>query len=404
MWVRVPQYYLKQKKNRVGEQRIKMITELKNATPVRNLFYPNPLLLSDGELFQPIKERVMSLSGVTSKQEHTEIVRAGTTNKKGRYFFFVYNTENYYHFVYDTLPYLISFFELRKQYPDIKLLMNYPNESKKERYRFVNEFLSLLGIPESSIELIDGATTYESIFVSDSFTYGENPFSPPDKKIYDLYNVLSSMLEYDPFITPNIIYPKKIYVSRRTHLHNNFSNIGTNYTSRRKMVNEDELVEYLATKGYVEVFPELLTTAEVIAMFGQATHIVGAIGGGLVNTLFSLPSTQVTTIVSPGFLDVNKRFVHCMKHTQLKLFHYTSHTETTDFKRNMRIQCGNIVGEITSMNDDRLNVMYSDQKVAGWNSETKYLTTVLNVKNCKKLDNGLNSPWKVDLQKLKEIV
>ena len=30
-------------------------------------------------------------------------------------FFFIYNFDNYYHFLYDTLPYLYTYFELKKE-------------------------------------------------------------------------------------------------------------------------------------------------------------------------------------------------------------------------------------------------------------------------------------------------
>ena len=42
---------------------------------------------------------------------------------------------------------------------------------------------------------------------------------------------------------------KNIYISRRTWLNSDKSNIGTDYTSRRKMINENELVEQLKVGG-----------------------------------------------------------------------------------------------------------------------------------------------------------
>ena len=61
-------------------------------------------------------------------------------------FYFVYNTDNYYHFIYDTLPYLITFNHLRSNIPNLKLLMNYPNKSMDNFYLFVKEFLEILDI------------------------------------------------------------------------------------------------------------------------------------------------------------------------------------------------------------------------------------------------------------------
>ena len=61
--------------------------------------------------------------------------------------------DNYFHFVYDTLPYLISFFELKKEIPNLKLLMNYPNFQKNKFYTFVNEFLEILNIMSTDIKI-----------------------------------------------------------------------------------------------------------------------------------------------------------------------------------------------------------------------------------------------------------
>ena len=59
------------------------------------------------------------------------------------------------------------------------------------------------------------------------------------------------------------------------------SGIGTNYTQRRKLVNEDDLVDKLIKEDYVEVFTERLSTIEKIAyfavifVFGTFTNMVG---------------------------------------------------------------------------------------------------------------------------------
>jgi capsular polysaccharide biosynthesis protein len=126
-------------------------------------------------------------------------------------------------------------------------------------------------------------------------------------------------------------------------------NIGTNYTERRKMANEDELVNFLTSKGYVEVFSELLTTKQKIAIFKNAESVIGAIGGGICNVLFSKPECKLTAIVSPYFLDVNTRFKYSIDKVKLTLFVDSKNVETTSFKKYMRVKCGDIVGEITNI-------------------------------------------------------
>ena len=67
--------------------------------------------------------------------------------------------------------------------------------------------------------------------------------------------------------------PEKIYISRRTWLHNDTSNIGTNYTERRRGVNEDQVARLFSMHDSTEVFCENLTMSEKIGMFRNAKYI-----------------------------------------------------------------------------------------------------------------------------------
>lgn len=361
------------------------------------LHYPKVLLYSekDDEIFNPIDERVMSLQEVTPTS--FDITAPSYSSEVlSDVFFFVYNTDNYYHFLYDTLPYLVSYLVLRKQ-RDIKLLMNYPNPQKDSHYKFVLEFLKLLGIEESSILVAQKNTKYSNIYISDSYTHGFDSNVPPREEIYELYNIIKQEA------LKNTVgnFPKKIYISRQTWKHNDLSNIGTNYTSRRLLVNEQELVEYLSTIGYEEVFTELLTTHEKIQLFSNATHVVGAIGGGLTNTLFGDTKCTLTAICSPGFLDINRRFLHCFSQVHVDLFEHTSLASNETFQKYMRVQYKDIVGEITCIDNDTITISYLDQPVAGWNSSMEFKTITVDSSKCRKLDNGLNSLWIVDMTSFK---
>ena len=150
--------------------------------------------------------------------------------------------------------------------------------------------------------------------------------------------------------------PEKIYISRRTWLHNNLENIGTNYTERRRCVNEDEIAELFISQGFEEVFCENLSMKEKIAMFSNAKVIAGPIGGGMCNVIFSPPETKVISINSPKFFDVNSRFEYSMSHTNL---HHFDHTEFVD--------------EIEESVESKGSLSIS---------------------------GGLNSPWKVNIDKL----
>ena len=117
-----------------------------------NLYYPNILLKSKNTLILPLLERTMSLKSGTIYEKNNMEFNNNDGEKKivniceVPVFFFIYNTDNYFHFLYDSLPYLITYLSLKKEMPDIKLLMQFPNEQKKVFYPFVMEFLEILNI------------------------------------------------------------------------------------------------------------------------------------------------------------------------------------------------------------------------------------------------------------------
>jgi capsular polysaccharide biosynthesis protein len=365
-----------------------------------NLYYPNALIKSENELVLPTLERTMSLKSGTIYENNNMIFDYSEKDFKNicnvPLFFFIYNTDNYFHFLYDSLPYLISYLHLKNSIPHLKLLMQYPNEQKKCFYPFINEFLEILNIFKEDIILVDENILYSEIYVSTSYTHDIDSNLPPRKEIYDFYQNIGSIVK-NKYSYTNVSTPQKIYVSRRTWLHNDFSNIGTNYTTRRRLVNEDEIVENLKREGFTEVFTENLTTIEKILYFANTTHVVGAIGGGISNVLFSPKTTKLEAIVSPTFLDVNSRFKYSLDCVDVNYNFNTEHVEKTEYKTYMRVKTkdGSIIGEIEKIYDNKLLVSYTDGSNTGWNSQNQYKQVELNMEEVEKLDNGLNSHWKV---------
>lgn len=363
----------------------------------KSLFYPNIAIYatSEDKIFNPIRERVMSLQKDTTT---TEVVF--NRDKKIQYqenypvFFFCYNVDNYFHFIYDTLPYLITYRHLKLRHPNLKLLMNFSSAEKNVFYKFVLEFLDLLGITQQDILIADENTLYETIYVSSSYTHDIDSNLPPREEVYSfLQNIAKkAATEMD-----SSKMPENIYVSRRTWVHNDLSNIGTNYTTRRKMINEDELVKVLAKRGYTEVFTENLSTVEKLCLFYKAKNIIGPIGGGLCNVLFSTKECNLTAIVSPHFLDINKRFIYSFCGVNTNLCYETEHQEKGDLKLYMRVKAGNKTGEIVKIEEDNITISYAEIPVAGWNSSALYKNIVVKAHDCMKLDEGLNSCFKVHM-------
>ena len=366
-----------------------------------SLCYPNLVLYSnlDNTFYQPLEESTMSLRNVDSTHKINHKVENTSKTYNDPVFYFIYNTDNYYHFIYDTLPYLISYKKLKSVTKNLKLLMHYSHGDKF--YKFVTEFLEILKIDESDVVILNKDTMYSYVYISSTYTYGSDPKQQPRTEIYDLYK---EIVENVKELNIKKQFPKKFYISRRSWIHNDFSNIGTNYTTRRKCENENELVDLLKSQGYEEIFTEKLSTVDKILLFNNAESIVSAIGGGIVNVLFSKPLCKLITLVSPTFLDVNYRFTYSLNKVNTYYFWDTKHTESSEFKQFMRVQSENVVGEIEEVLNDEILVKYSDEKITGWNASMTYKTILLKKEKCKKLDNGLNCSWSLNLETLKNII
>jgi hypothetical protein len=378
------------------------IYKLKNCQFYKtNVFYPNVLVKNDDGIINPINEAIQSLKDISLNNSTFLISKLNKTDNNP-YFFLIYNTDNYYHFIYDTLPYLISFFELKKIMPDLKLLMNYPNFQKKSHYKFVIEFLEILAITNNQIEIVDSNTLYSTIYVSNSYTHNGKSNLPPRKEVYDFYEKIVNKVKENNDLNPNL--PKNIYVSRRTWINKDTSNIGTNYTTKRKLKNEDDLVDYLTKKGYKEIFTENLNTIEKILLFNNAENIIGPIGGGLCNVLFSRKKTNLKVLNSPTFFDVNKRFIYSFEKVNYDILNISSHTEVGDIKKYMRVKFDGKVGEVIEVMNDSVVINYSEIDVAGWNNEISFKKITKKISEIEKIDNGLNSEWEINLDKLKHIL
>ena len=319
-----------------------------------SIHYPQPLIYSHhtGKLSLPTIEKFMSLGRGTvyeDKMEYECKINNYNLTYPGEVFYFVYNMANYYHFIYDTLPYLYSYFYEREYHPHLKLLVS-PPEGKDDLYPFVWETLSLLGITKHDVIFLNRKAVYKTVIVGSSLTHNGLSNTPPHNKVFDIINRLQG--EYDG--------AEKVYISRRTWLNPKNDNIGTNYTERRRCVNEDEVAEYFISLGFKEIFCENLSMKEKVGLFRSAKVVAGPIGGGMVNTIFSNCLTKVISINSPTFFDINTRFEYSMAHTQL--YHFND----TEF-----------VGEVEESVD-------SDGALS--------------------ISGGMNSPWKVDMNNLKRFV
>ena len=369
----------------------------------RNHHYPNCLLDCKQGLVNPYDERVMSLQRDSfydndEWNDYSPAEPIGTI--KTPYFFFVYNVDNYFHFIYDTLPILWTYFELKKKKRSLKLLLNTSHPSKETLAPFVKEFLAYLGITEWSYP--HPGAKYKSMYVSTSFTHGGKSNTMPSFNAYCLWKQFPVLLSNGP---------RRFYISRRSWVHGKTENMGTNYTMRRKCENENAVVELLAKYGVYEVFTELLSTEEKLALFQNAEMVVGIVGGGMCNLLFSPSTAKALCINTPFFLDINERFQYSMNHTNLVISHCTSHVPSPgSFRLYSRVRVtepshiySGCIGEVEGFpSKGSVLVSLSSNDIAGFSQDFPLNKVVIAEKDLVAVDQGLNSPFEVDLTILED--
>lgn len=374
----------------------------------RNSFYPNVLIYNNNNLYSPYDEKVMSLNKDSFYDdniymlENIETLKDKNNNieKYENVFFFIYNFDNYYHYLYDTIPYLYTYLELKTHTPELKLLINYPNKYKKDFYKFNTELLEKF-VDRKDWLIHNDKNIYKNLFISSSLTHGGFSNNQPRQEIYSLYNILKNRI-----ISKEM--PKLVYISRRTWINNDNSNIGTDYTTRRKMMNEDILVEELTKLGFIEIFAENLSIDEKINLFSKAELIVGSIGGGMANLLFSSKSTKSIVILTPYFMDINYRFKYSMEGSDIEYFNsvetYKQDNEVPLYCRAKIIkkqsEYYNKIGEIISYENEKYTLNISQNDVAGFNNNILFNNENFYKYELELLDKGLNSPYFIDIPKI----
>jgi hypothetical protein len=133
--------------------------------------------------------------------------------------------------------------------------------------------------------------------------------------------------------------------------------------------------------------------AEKVQYFANATHIVGAIGGGMCNLVFAQPECKVVSINSPEFDRINQRFLYTMKHTNLTQFRETHPVN----RKYVRVRVNSQIGEIVDEDGDKLQINIGNGVT--WNETDPQCLKWVDLQQVVFLDNGLNSPWRFDVDK-----
>jgi hypothetical protein len=174
------------------------------------------------------------------------------------------------HWLVDYLPrlYLASSIIGR----DIKgFVVPLPSDTPKFAIELIGHFL---GISSQSLLFYEPST--QAIL----FQQGLYPTFPNESGLHSLVNSL-----YEPFRPAPANKFMPIYVSRRC--------IGATSSKSRIFYQRKEFELALERRGFAPIFPEKLSIADQLSIFGKSSHVVGEFGSGMHTAIFSNPSTVV---------------------------------------------------------------------------------------------------------------
>ncbi|MDQ3534382.1 MAG: glycosyltransferase family 61 protein [Bacteroidota bacterium] len=174
-------------------------------------------------------------------------------------------SSGYFHWMTDSLTRLLSFISLVEIKDIVFLLPENGPEFQTETLKILG-FNSFVFIPPN--RFLKFKKLYIPHFVAPTGNYNE-------ALIDELRSLFFKNLEFD-FITPS----KFIYVSRK-------------HSERRKIQNEDELIDLLLKWNFEIVYFEKMSVKQQFELLSQTKVLIGQHGAGLTNMLFMQKGTKV---------------------------------------------------------------------------------------------------------------
>lgn len=185
---------------------------------------------------------------------------------------------NYHHWLYDTFA-RIGILKMAGVFDSIdKFVIDYTGKP------FQKECLSVAGIPEDKV--IHSGASFDFHIEAERLIVPSLP-----ARLGTISKWTVDFLR-ESFLGGNASRKEfeKLYISRRK-------------APTRKLLNEDEVFNWLQDHGFIEFFPEDHSIAETAKAFASAKFIVGVHGSGFANFAFLNPGAKVIDIVAPRHLD-----------------------------------------------------------------------------------------------------
>ena len=160
--------------------------------------------------------------------------------------------------------------------------------------------------------------------------------------------------------------------------------------------------------GFTELFGENYSMKEKIQIFNSAKIVIGAIGGTITNTIFCSKNCKIITMVSPCFLEINYRMKYLLKNSDL--VYGELDCKEDEIPKNVRIkitdkdnQYYDYICEVVEKKDDKYLLNVGNNYIS-FNNDDKFKQILLDENKFVKLDSGINSPWKINIKKVINIL
>ncbi|MDJ0555731.1 MAG: tetratricopeptide repeat protein [Microcoleaceae cyanobacterium MO_207.B10] len=185
----------------------------------------------------------------------------------------------YYHWMFDMVARISLLYQSSIDISSIdKFIVN------KIQTRFHQETIKKLGIPQSKIiESCNYPHIQTDRLIVPSIPI-KSGFRTTKIACEALKNIFLSQQ-----ISSSSLYPERIYINR-------------SQTSKRRVVNEEEVVNLLEKFGFQSIILESLSIEEQALYLANALVVIAPHGAGLTNILFCNPGTKIVEIFAPEYI------------------------------------------------------------------------------------------------------
>jgi capsular polysaccharide biosynthesis protein len=205
---------------------------------------------------------------------------------------------NYYHWLFDILPRFFFFEKADFHISEIdQILMPYGSLA------FQDEMLNIIGIPKEKVIPLEENSHFitEKLYLPSLAGISGNT---PEWICKYLRNKINAALPDATCVTP-----QKIYISRKN-------------AKYRKVINEEEVVFFLKSKGFEVIYSENYSFYEQVQIFQKARIIVAPHGAGLSNIVFCRSGTKIIECFDNNY--INQCYWTIASHCRLDYYYIIS--------------------------------------------------------------------------------